>query len=230
MFTGDLASVAAYEILECEPPPSLKFVCRIFLKSYKRSLNRTGSILESMKSRLAIVVVIFGAIAAVWILVYRHSATDTIDYRGERIKLSRKYGDFSTYKNDPNNIDIMETRRVQRLVREAPIARSFASRIEFAQATGTIAFPGYGSGALRDTPQSDGSVLVLTSIEIPRAEEERYFTARVSDGRYTLIDDFVASESARLQFVEQVGDKLVYTTDYQGENKVVRPIHNNFNR
>ena len=177
-----------------------------------------------MKSKLAIVVVILAGFVAVWILAYRNRESDTIDYHGERIKLSRKYADFSTYKNDPNNIDITETARVQRLVRDVPIATSFASRIEFAQATANIAFPGYGSGALLDTQQSDGSLLVLTSIEIPRAEEERYFTARVSSGKYILIDDFLAPESARLQFVEQMGDRLVYSTDYQGEKKVIRPV------
>jgi hypothetical protein len=94
-------------------------------------------------------------------------------------------------------------------VREAPIASSFADRIAFAQATTNIAFPGYGSGALVDTPQPDGSVLVLTNIEIPRAEERRYFAARISNGKYILIDDFEAPESARLARVEELGDKLV---------------------
>jgi hypothetical protein len=175
-----------------------------------------------MKSKLTIVVVVLVGIAALWLFVYRDRKGDTIVYHGERIKLSRSYVDFSTYKNDPNNIDATETARVQRLVRQAPIANSFASRIEFAQATGSIAFPGYGSSGLLDSPQSDGSVLVLTSIEVPRAEEWRYFVARISNGKYILIDDFVAPESAKIQFVEQLGDKLAYSTEYRGEAKLVR--------
>jgi hypothetical protein len=177
---------------------------------------------ELMKSKLTIVVVVLAGFATVWLFVYRDRKGDAIDYHGERIKLSRSYVDFTAYKNDPNNIDVTETARVQRLVRQAPIANSFATRIEFAQATGSIAFPGYGSGALLDTPQLDGSVLALTSIEVPRAEEWRYFAARISNGKYILIDDFVAPGSARLQFVEQMGDKLAYATEYRGEKKLIR--------
>jgi len=33
------------------------------------------------------------------------SSSNVIDYRGERIKLSKSYYDFDTYKNDPDNID-----------------------------------------------------------------------------------------------------------------------------
>jgi len=177
-----------------------------------------------MTSKWAILVAGLAGLAAMWFFVRRERGSDTIEYRGERIKLSRRYDDFSTYKNDPNNIDVRETARVQRLVREAPIAGSFADRIAFAQATAMIAFPGYGSEALRDTPQSDGSILVLTSIEIPRAEQERYFAARISNGKYILIDDFVAPASARLEHVEQSGDRLIYISD-QGEKKLVRAIH-----
>ena len=176
-----------------------------------------------MRSKWAILVVVLAGLAATWFFVRRGRGSDTIEYRGERIKLNRRYDDFSSYKNDPNNIDASETPRVQQLVRQAPIGGSFVDRIAFAQATALIAFPGYGSGALVDTPQSDGSVLVLTSIEIPRAEAERYFTARVSNGKYILIDDFEAPESARLERVEQSGDKLVYSSD-RGEQKLIRAI------
>ena len=176
-----------------------------------------------MTSKWAIAVVVLAGLAAAWFFFRRERGSDTIDYRGERIKLSRRYADFSSYKNDPNNIAASETDRVQQLVRQAPIANSFASRIEFARATANIAFPGYGSGALVDLPQSDGTVLVLTSIEIPRADAERYFTARISNGKYILIDDFAAPESAMLERVEQLGNQLVYLND-RGEKKLVREV------
>lgn len=176
-----------------------------------------------MLSKWAILIVVLAGRAAAWFFVRRERGSDTIDYRGARIKLSRKYADFSTYKNDPNNIAVSETARVEQLVRQAPIANSFAGRIEFAQATANIAFPGYGSGALVDSPQSDGTVLVLTSIEIPRADAERYFTARISNGKYILIDDFEAPESAMLERVEQLGNQLVYLSD-RGEKKLVREV------
>jgi hypothetical protein len=178
-----------------------------------------------MTSKWAMLVVVLAGLAGLWLWLFvrRDLGSYTIEYRGERIKLSRRYEDFSTYKNDPNNIAASETARIQQLVRQAPIANSFVDRIAFAQATANIAFPGYGSGALVDTPQSDGSVLVLTNIEIPRAEAERYFTARISDGKYILIDDFEAPESARLERVEQLDGKLVYISE-QGEKKLVRAV------
>ena len=93
-------------------------------------------------SKSAMLVAALAGVAAVWFFVRRDRGSDTIDYRGERIKLSHRYDDFSTYKNDPNNIDASETARVQQLVRQAPIASEFADRIAFAQATTNIAFPG----------------------------------------------------------------------------------------
>lgn len=175
-----------------------------------------------MTSKWAVLGAAVAGLALLWLFI-RRDRGDTIQYRGERIRLSRRYDDFSTYKNDPNNIAASETARVQQLVRQAPIAGSFPDRIAFAQATTNIAFPGYGSGPLVDSPQSDGGVLVLTSIEIPRAEAQRYFTARISNGKYFLIDDFEAPEAARLERVEQLGDTLIYISD-QGEKKLVRTI------
>jgi hypothetical protein len=49
-------------------------------------------------------------------------ASSEIDYRGEKIKLSKPYRDYDEYKNDPDNIHPSETARVQGLVMSAPIA------------------------------------------------------------------------------------------------------------
>ena len=48
--------------------------------------------------------------------------SDQIDYRGEKIKLTKAYADYAAYKNDPENIAPSETERVQRLVLGAPIS------------------------------------------------------------------------------------------------------------
>lgn len=173
-----------------------------------------------MKWRILGAVVL--SLICLWLFVRSQPREDEIEYHGEHIKLSRKYGDYETYKNDPNNIDPRETERVQRLVRQAPIAGSFDDRIGFARATGEIAFPGYGRGPMVDTPQADGSILVITAIEVPRAQQERYFTARINGGRYALIDDFLAPESARLVHVQQRGENLVYLND-RGQEALVRP-------
>src|SRR6266478_8316043 len=50
---------------------------------------------------------------------------DTIQYRGQTIRLSRAYADFDEYKNDPNNIAAGETERVQQLVEGAPVAKEY---------------------------------------------------------------------------------------------------------
>ena len=85
--------------------------------------------------------------------------SNEIDYRGERIKLTKAYADYADYKNDPKNIDPSETERVQRMVLGALIAKTFGSRLEASKAIGQIAFPGYGSGGFVEQPQADGSVL-----------------------------------------------------------------------
>lgn len=185
--------------------------------------GRFGLLTLSITFSRAIFLVMLAGFASVLQLACHRVADNEIEYRGERIRLSRSYKDFSSYKNDPNNIDPTETVRVQRLVREAPIAGSFADRLEFARATTNIAFPGYGMDGLVDTPQPNGNVLVLTAIEIPRAQQKRYFTARASDGRYSLIDDFVAPESAGFAHVEQIGKNLVYFSDW-GEKQLVRQL------
>lgn len=107
--------------------------------------------------------------------------SNEIDYRGERIKLTKTYGSYDDYKNHPENIDPSETERVQRLVLGAPIARTFGSLVEASKAIGQIAFPGYGSGGfvaaglLRRVIRS-GNRLVFISI----------------DGKETLVRPYVA--------------------------------------
>jgi hypothetical protein len=54
--------------------------------------------------------------------------SNEIDYRGEKIKLTKAYADYDAYKNDPENIHPSETERVQALVLGAPIAKTFGSR------------------------------------------------------------------------------------------------------
>ena len=122
----------------------------------------------------------------------KHRA-DVMPYRGEKIKLSKPYDDFDQYKNDPNNIHPSETMRVQKLVMTAPIAHSFTDRLDLFRATQAIAFPGYGSGSGGD-PQPDGSELLAVTVEIPRADKDRFIVFRGRHGRYELIDDFVHDE------------------------------------
>jgi hypothetical protein len=149
--------------------------------------------------------------------------SNQIDYRGEKIKLTKAYANYADYKNDPENIDPSETERVQRLVLGAPIARTFASRLEASKAVGQIAFPGYGSGGFVEQSQADGSVLMGFSVEVPRAGKERYFVFQGKEGVYTLIDDFVHPDTAGLlRSVVRRGNDLVFTS-IDGTEALVRP-------
>ena len=149
--------------------------------------------------------------------------SNEIDYRGEKIKLTKIYANYDDYKNDPQNIDPSETERVQRLVLNAPIAKTYGSRLEAAKAIGQIAFPGYGSGGFIEQSQADGSVLMGFSVEIPRANKERYFVFQGKDGVYTLVDDFVNPDSAGLlHSVIRRGNELVFTA-IDGKEALLRP-------
>src|ERR1700744_4599813 len=69
-----------------------------------------------------------------------------IYYRGESIRLSRRYLDYEQYKADPDNIHPDEIARVQRLVKTSPIGEGYPDRKSLFRALAEIPFPGYGSG------------------------------------------------------------------------------------
>lgn len=148
----------------------------------------------------------------VWRHSYRPSANNVIEYRGQKIKLSKSYYDFSDYKNDPDNIHPSETVRVQGLVISAPITHSFSSRLDLFRATGEIQFPGYGASS-GGSPQPDGTELLAITIEIPRADRDRYIVFRGRQDKYELIDDFVhANIPSPFGIREQDGVYVYYYT------------------
>jgi hypothetical protein len=148
--------------------------------------------------------------------------SNVIVYRGEKIKLSKSYDDFSTYKNDPDNIDPSETARVQRMVIEAPIAHFFSNRLDVFRGTGEVQFPGYGAGSGVGR-QADGSDLLAVVIEIPRADKDRYMVFRSRNNGYELVDDFVASEISYPFTIREQDGAYVY---YGQQDKEVfrRPV------
>ena len=149
--------------------------------------------------------------------------SDEIDYRGEKIKLTKAYADYDEYKNDPENIHPSESERVQRMVLSAAIAGTFRSRLKASKAIGEIAFPGYGIGGFVEQSQEDGSVLMGFSVEVPRASKDRYFVFQGRDGVYTLIDEFVQLETTPLlNSVIRRGNELVFTS-IAGKEALVRP-------
>ena len=149
--------------------------------------------------------------------------SNEIDYRGEKIKLTKAYTDYAHYKNDPENIHSSETERVQMLVLGAPIAKTLTSRLEASKAIGHIVFPGYGGGGFIEQSQADGTVLMAFSVEIPRASKTRYFVFQGKDGVYTLIDDFVQPDTVGLlHSVIRRGNDLVFAS-LDGKEALVRP-------
>lgn len=172
------------------------------------------------RTLLAIGIIV--CLATAW-AVMRRILPSSVEYRGQKIKLTKYYLDYDDYKNDPDNIDPSETGRVQRLVSEAPIARSFASRRDAVDAVFKVMFPGYGvggfGGAIKD---SDGSLNGF-SVEIPRAGKNRYFIFRNTHGNYELVDDFIDLDTLQIETVREEHGNLVYCTA-SGEPKLIHPI------
>ena len=138
------------------------------------------------------------------------AGSDEIEYRGERIKLSRSYADYDEYKNDPENIRPSERSRVQHLVKTAPVASSYPDQMSLYQSLGKLAFPGYGSGNLARTRQSDGTELLAYGIEIPGTGQDRYLVFRSSGLAFGLVDDFVAASVLGPASVKDEGREWVY--------------------
>src|SRR5262245_46857241 len=70
--------------------------------------------MNAMRNRFVIGLAIVVAGYCVWSAV-RRRPPDYVEYRGEKIKLSKYYSDYDSYKNDPDNIAPSETTRVQQL-------------------------------------------------------------------------------------------------------------------
>jgi len=146
----------------------------------------------------------------------------SIDYQGQRIKLSKFYFSYEDYKDDPDNIDASETARVQRLVEQAPIAHSFPTLKEAAAGVFEIKFPGYGAGGMG--PRNENGDLVGFVVEIPQSEKSRYFVFKKTSAGYVLIDDFVDSSMPGINHIEEMSGNLVYSMDGRPE-RLVHAIH-----
>jgi hypothetical protein len=202
IFSFELAVVGA---LRCQPQNVIRY--------------------EQLGMRRNIVMIALLAVAAVvWLAMGNNiSSSDSIDYQGQKVKLSKPYSDYDDYKDDPNNLAPGEARRVQQLVQAAPIAKQFSDRKEMVRAVFNLKFPGYGLGSYGEKPQPDGSVLALFGVEIPKSGNTRFLLFRGSAGAYTLIDDFVYADTMPIGSVAASGDKLVYSTG-QGAKVVERSL------
>lgn len=149
----------------------------------------------------------------------------SIDYRGTPVRVSRPYGSYEEYKDDPNNIAPGENAKVTKLVGEAPIQKRFASRKEMVHAVFALKFPGYGLSSLDEARQPDGSVLSMHAIEIPRADRHRFIVFRGTGEGYVLVDDFIAAANPRISKVREENGKLAYY-DRAGKLILSHPFDN----
>jgi hypothetical protein len=146
-----------------------------------------------------------------------------IDYRGETIRLTKRYDDFDAYKNDPSNIAPEEYSRVRRLVEAAPVPEHCADIREIIRASSASKFPGYGLGGVGDPHSDDRSRVVGESIEIPHADANRFVIYLKEVGGYALVDDTVLSEPPYIDGVTVSDGKVTYQTR-EGAVVAQRPI------
>lgn len=134
------------------------------------------------------------------------SGIDTVTYRGEQIRLAKKYPDFRAYKDDPGNLRAEDIPRIASLIKTAPLPARFASRNEAFDAVIKLTFPGYGFSAM-----GLQQPVALFAVEIPQRNEERYFSVTERDGSWVVIDDFVwSSAGGLLQKAVVSGDAINY--------------------
>lgn len=164
-----------------------------------------------------------GAVLVVAILLYAFRGLrgdDTIEYQGQHFKMSKRYGSYEDYKDDPNNLDTNELPRIGKTMSDANIGPVFGSREQFIHAVFGLKFPGYGLSSLGEKARSDGSVLILMSVEIPQRDKDRYFVGRKTATSVTLVEDFVLTAGSNsVSEVKLEGTKLLY---YNQQGLLVR--------
>ena len=172
------------------------------------------------KRRLLYLIIVLSAGYLLWInggkLI---SSFEYIEYRGERIKLSRAYYNYDAYKHDPDNLDPLEISRIEQLMTSATLRGTYTSQAQMVREVFGLQFPGYGMSQIGEKPQSDGSVIAGYSLEIPLANKDRYLIFRSTSDTYTLIDDFIESSDTPIWRVREEKGNLVYSTS---QDKIVR--------
>jgi hypothetical protein len=133
-----------------------------------------------------------------------------IEYRGQKVRLSRSYADYDEYKNDPENIHPSERARVQFLVESAPVAASYPDEVTLMRTLAALSFPGYGGGIVAGSLQPEGTSLLAYAVEIPGSERSRYLLFETPGGPFTLLDDFTEATLGQTGSVRAEGPEWVY--------------------
>jgi hypothetical protein len=138
--------------------------------------------------------------------------SDSIEYRGKKVRLSKAYSDYDDYKGDPENILPSDTASVQQMVGGATLAATYATWDELFQAVWALKFPGYAGGRFMTAPQPDGTELFGFLIEIPRSGKNRYIVYRSRNETFERADDFQAPDSPMILRVEERDGQFIYST------------------
>jgi hypothetical protein len=122
-------------------------------------------------------------------------ADDTIEYHGQRFKMRLPYKEYDDYKDDPNNLNTNDLKRIEQTMKSVQIPAAFKGDKEFIYGTTPLRFPGYGQSVDRGETD-DGSTLLVISTEIPQAGKERVVVGQGKPGsRWKVVDDFIYAGS-----------------------------------
>jgi hypothetical protein len=200
------------------------------LKSFAAGLNKllrvTGGVApeRGIAIGLGIILLTVCGLALARMAYVEAYGSAEMDYRGEKIRLAKKYVDYDDYKNDPGNLDASEIPRIERMVTEARIGPDFANWKDFVDQAFTIKFPGYGIGPGPKVVAA-GREFIVEVIEVPRVSKDRYFVPeKMTDGTLRLVDDFVTSHGPNSAYwaissIRLVDGSLVYS---DRQSKIVR--------
>jgi hypothetical protein len=173
---------------------------------------------------VGIVILTAGGLALARIAFIEAYGSAEMDYRGEKIRLAKKYVDYDDYKNDPDNLALSEVPRIERMMTEARIGPNFTDWKDFAAQSFPLKFPGYGMGPGPKVVAA-GREFVVVVLEIPRVSKDRYFVVEeMADRTLRLVDDFVTPHSPSSSYwaissIRLVDGRLIYSGD---QSKIVR--------
>ncbi len=187
----------------------------------RRISQRTVRRINANMNRLVLIFIVAATGTLLYFTRGHHGgSSNTIEYQGEHFKLAKSYWSYDDYKGDPNNLDSNEISRIETVMCAAKINTDFDTREQLIHAVFDLRFPGYGLEAFGEKQQSDGSSLSMFSVEIPQRNKDRYFVARISRGRYRLVDDFVANSASNV--ISRVKLENVSLRYYDANGLVVR--------
>ena len=141
----------------------------------------------------------------------RETSHPTIEYQGEKFRLSREFADYEEYDDAEDKVDPKEVDRIEAKILSAQIPQEFNTKWEFVVAALKLTFPGFGFGGLEDQDH-----VHTATIEIPYKEAHRYITAIETNGHWRVVDDFKGPIAYGGTTVRIENGELVYRS-YEGE-------------